>query len=106
MNLYKELEVETGQSCGVFQPGSLYLAQTEEREHQLRLQEAKARLYGLNFHEVLAPRLKNYTHWQTTMAYAASCLNPTAAMLTHRVSPWPTQLARVKWAQPLNASAR
>ena len=52
MNLYKELEAETGQSCGVFQPGSLYLAQTEEREHQLRLQEAKAKLYGMNFHEV------------------------------------------------------
>ncbi len=51
MNLYKELEVETGQGCGVFQPGSLYLAQTEAREHQLRLQEAKARLYGLNFRE-------------------------------------------------------
>ena len=52
MNLYKELEAETGQGCGVFQPGSLYLAQTEEREHQLRLQEAKARYYGMNFHEV------------------------------------------------------
>ena len=52
MNLYRELEVETGQSCGVFQPGSLYLAQTEDREHQLRLQEAKARRYGMNFHEV------------------------------------------------------
>ena len=52
MNLYKELEAETGQSCGVYQPGSLYLAQTEAREHQLRLQEAKARRYGMNFHEV------------------------------------------------------
>ncbi|MEM8795910.1 MAG: FAD-dependent oxidoreductase [Pseudomonadota bacterium] len=52
MQLYKDLEAETGQSCGVFQPGSLYLAQTEEREHQLRLQEAKARRYGMNFHEV------------------------------------------------------
>jgi dimethylglycine dehydrogenase len=52
MSLYKELEAETGQSCGVFQPGSLYLAQTEAREHQLRLQEAKARRYGMNFHEV------------------------------------------------------
>jgi dimethylglycine dehydrogenase len=52
MTLYKELEAETGQSCGVFQPGSLYLAQTEDREHQLRLQEAKARRYGMNFHEV------------------------------------------------------
>ena len=52
MNLYKELERETGQGCGVFQPGSLYLAQTEEREVQLRLQEAKARYYGLNFYEI------------------------------------------------------
>ncbi len=52
MTLYKALEEETGQSCGVFQPGSLYLAQTEAREHQLRLQAAKARLYGMNFHEI------------------------------------------------------
>ena len=52
MNLYKELEAETGQGCGVFQSGSLYLAQTEEREHQLRLQEAKAKFYGLGFYEV------------------------------------------------------
>ena len=52
MNLYKELEAETGQSCGVFQAGSLYLAQTEQREHQLRLQAAKAKLYGMNFYEV------------------------------------------------------
>ncbi len=52
MTLYKQLEAETGQSCGVFQPGSLYLAQTEAREHQLRLQAAKARRFGMNFHEV------------------------------------------------------
>lgn len=52
MNLYKELEQETGQSCGIFQPGYLYLAQTENREHQLRLQAAKARRYGMEFHEV------------------------------------------------------
>lgn len=52
MGLYKELEAETGQGCGIFQPGSLYLAQTEAREHQLRLQAAKARRYRMNFHEV------------------------------------------------------
>ncbi len=52
MGLYKELEQETGQGCGVFQPGSLYLAQTESREHQLRLQAAKAKLYNMNFHEI------------------------------------------------------
>ena len=52
MNLYKEIEAETGQGCGVFQSGSLYLAQTEAREHQLRLQAAKAKLYGMNFYEI------------------------------------------------------
>jgi len=52
MGLYKELEQETGQGCGVFQPGSLYLAQTQAREHQLRLQAAKACLYDMNFFEV------------------------------------------------------
>ena len=52
MSLYKELEIETGQGCGIFQPGSLYLAKTQEREHQLRLQEAKARRYGMKFFEI------------------------------------------------------
>ena len=52
MKLYKELEAETGQGCGVFQPGALYLAQTKDREHQLRIQAAKAKLYGFDFHEL------------------------------------------------------
>ena len=52
MGLYKDLEAETGQSCGVFQPGSLYLAQTQNRSHQLQLQAAKAKLYGMNFFEI------------------------------------------------------
>ncbi|MDF1727646.1 MAG: FAD-dependent oxidoreductase [Sulfitobacter sp.] len=52
MDLYNALEEETGQSCGVFQPGSLYLAQTEAREHQLRLQAAKAKSYNMPFREV------------------------------------------------------
>ncbi|MEM9331963.1 MAG: FAD-dependent oxidoreductase [Pseudomonadota bacterium] len=58
MDLYKQLEAETGQGCGVFQPGSLYLAQTEAREHQLRLQEAKARFYGLEFYEISRDQAK------------------------------------------------
>ena len=52
MNLYKELEAETGQGCGVFQPGSLYLAQTDARVHQLKLQAAKAKYYNMNFYEI------------------------------------------------------
>ncbi len=52
MKLYKELEAETGQGCGIHQPGALYLAQTKDREHQLRIQAAKARYFGVEFHEV------------------------------------------------------
>ncbi|MDH3388527.1 MAG: FAD-dependent oxidoreductase [Gammaproteobacteria bacterium] len=52
MQLYAELERETGQGCGIFQPGSLYLAQTREREHQLRIQAAKARYFKVDFHEI------------------------------------------------------
>ena len=52
MQLYADLERETGQSCGIFQPGSLYLAQTLEREHQLRMQAAKAKYFQVEFHEL------------------------------------------------------
>jgi dimethylglycine dehydrogenase len=52
MKLYEELERETGQSCGIMRTGSIYLAQTREREHQLRIQAAKARYYGFEFHEL------------------------------------------------------
>jgi dimethylglycine dehydrogenase len=52
MQLYAELEKETGQGCGIVQPGSLYLAQTREREHQLRIQAAKAKYFQVEFHEL------------------------------------------------------
>ena len=52
MQLYADLEKETGQGCGIFQPGSLYLAQTKDREHQLRIQAAKARYFEVEFHEL------------------------------------------------------
>ncbi len=52
MQLYAELERETGQGCGIFQPGALYLAQTRDREHQLRIQAAKARYFQVEFHEL------------------------------------------------------
>ena len=55
MQLYKDLEIETGQGCGVFQPGSLYLAQTEQREHQLRIQAAKAKYFKTDFFPITEP---------------------------------------------------
>ncbi len=55
MNLYRELEKETGQSCGIHQPGSIYLACSRERVHQLRIQASKAPAFGAEFYE-LSPK--------------------------------------------------
>ena len=52
MGLYAELEKETGQSCGIHQPGSIYLACTTERVHQLRLQASKAFAFNAEFYEI------------------------------------------------------
>ena len=59
LKLYKELEQETGQGCGIFQPGTLYLAQTQDRESQLRLQQKKAKYFGFEFYEVSLQEAKD-----------------------------------------------
>ncbi len=55
MKLYNELEKETGQSCGVHQPSSIYLACTTDRVHQLRMQSSKAQAFDADFYE-LSPK--------------------------------------------------
>ncbi len=55
MDLYRQLEKETGQSCGIHQPGSIYLACTRERVHQLRIQASKASAFNAEFYEI-SPR--------------------------------------------------
>jgi dimethylglycine dehydrogenase len=48
INLYKELEDLTGQSCGIHRPGGIYLASTKERHDYLKQERAKARYLGLD----------------------------------------------------------
>ena len=48
INLYKELEDLTGQSCGIHRPGGIYLASTKERYDYLKQERAKARYLGLD----------------------------------------------------------
>ena len=52
LRLYDELEEETGQSCGIHRVGSIYLACTDDRMHQLRIQHSKARYFGVTFDEL------------------------------------------------------
>lgn len=47
INLYKEIESLSGQSCSIHRPGGIYLASTPERLDYLKQERAKARYMGL-----------------------------------------------------------
>ena len=47
INLYREIEEISGQSCGIHRPGGIYLASTPERLDYLKQERAKARYMGL-----------------------------------------------------------
>jgi dimethylglycine dehydrogenase len=59
MSLYRELEKETGQSCGIHQPGSIYLACTRERVHQLKIQASKAPAFNAEFYEISPSEIRD-----------------------------------------------
>jgi len=52
IELYKEIEEISGQSCGVHLPGGLVLAGTKERMDWIRMAEARSRYLGLDAHVV------------------------------------------------------
>ena len=48
VNLYKEIEAESGQQCGIHLPGGLMLADTPERLDWLRMAQARGRYLGMH----------------------------------------------------------
>ncbi|MBI4934532.1 MAG: FAD-binding oxidoreductase, partial [Actinobacteria bacterium] len=48
VNLYKEIEKESGQACGIHLPGGLMVADTPERLDWLRMAQARGRYLGMN----------------------------------------------------------
>ena len=48
VNLYKEIEKESGQNCGTHLPGGLQLADTPERLDWLRMAQARGRYLGMH----------------------------------------------------------
>jgi dimethylglycine dehydrogenase len=55
VNLYKEIEAESGQACGIHLPGGLQLADTPERLDWLRMAQARGRYLGMHM-EMLSMR--------------------------------------------------
>ena len=56
--LYRGLEAETGQSCGIHNPGGLYLASSRERLDEFKSQIARARYLGLDFQFISMDEVK------------------------------------------------
>jgi dimethylglycine dehydrogenase len=48
VNLYREIEQESGQNCGIHLPGGLMLADTPERLDWLRMAQARGRYLGMH----------------------------------------------------------
>jgi len=48
-DLYKSLEAETGQSCGIHEVGGVYLASSKDRLDELKIQHARGRYMGFDF---------------------------------------------------------
>ncbi len=48
VNLYKEIEAESGQNCSIHLPGGLQLADTPERLDWLRMAQARGRYLGMH----------------------------------------------------------
>ena len=55
VNLYKEIEAESGQNCSIHLPGGLQLADTPERLDWLRMAQARGRYLGMNM-EIISMR--------------------------------------------------
>ena len=47
VNLYKEIEKESGQNCGIHLPGGIQLADTPERLDWLKMAQARGRYLGI-----------------------------------------------------------
>lgn len=48
VNLYREIEAESGQNCGIHLPGGIQLADTPERLDWLRMAQARGRYLGMH----------------------------------------------------------
>ena len=57
-DLYRRLEAETGQATGLIQCGSIQLAMTPEKAHEMRRGCAMARSFGVESHEITAAEVK------------------------------------------------
>jgi len=74
--LYRRLEAETGQSCGIHNPGGLYLASSRARLDEFKTQRARARYLGLEFEFLTMAEVKRLNPLVRTDALHGAMFDP------------------------------
>ena len=100
VDLYSQLEEETGQSAGWIQKGSLSIATTPDRLTHIKRQEALAHAYGIEAHSITAGEARE--RWP--LMNATDVLGAVWSPDDGRVSPSDVCAALVKGARKLGVT--
>jgi len=76
IKLYKEIEEESGQSCGIHRVGCVYLAGTEDRHDFFRSERAKARHIGIDMDFLSLDEVKRLVPIVDTSRFRAALFDP------------------------------
>ena len=83
VNLYREIEAESGQHCSIHLPGGLMLADTPERLDWLRMAQARGRYLGMHMDIISVDRGQGAEPAARGAATSsARCTTPTRAAST------------------------
>ena len=96
MSLLREIEIETGQSTGFKQVGSLSVAHSEARFEELKRVAAMNNAFGITQVDMVTPSEAKvlYPSFKTQTTYSAPVGLPKMVPLARSMSPWPLSRAR------------
>ncbi|HEX8781790.1 MAG TPA: FAD-dependent oxidoreductase, partial [Steroidobacteraceae bacterium] len=95
INLYKELEKTTGQSCGMHLTGGIMLAGTRERLDWLKMTKARGRYLGMELELVTAEEAAKLSPLMDKRHFVGGLFDP----IEGHVDPWGVTQAYAKAAQ-------
>ncbi len=105
IDLYREIEQLSGQSCGLHPNGGLMLAATQGELDSLRLIRSRARYLGMETEMIsLDQALEFNPAHRPELLHRRACGGPTAATVTLRAPPTPTSRRRGSSAPRSSAS--
>jgi dimethylglycine dehydrogenase len=102
INLYKELEELTGQSCGMHVTGGIMLAGTRERLDWLKMTKARGRYLGMDLEVISADEAARLFPLMNKKHFVGALLDP----IEGHVDPWGVTQAYAKAAQNNGAQIR